>query len=247
MNGGTQTQYLSFIDELYDSVVELCAGLKLTKRDPWQRNLVLLYLTQVEFFTAIRIMFINNCSIGINPLFRSLMEANVDFVNLTNDKEYVKKLLAAQLVEDIGVMKSSKLGNPFLKGISDSPIFDDEYAKAKQELAELKKEGHNPLSLMDKFKIAKMMPVYWSVYKELCSETHNNVNALNSRHLSLNPDNKDYKIELFVPIDFDQLSPYLDSLCSIIVSATESIHSILESDKFEIVTELRKKFQQIRD
>ena len=242
----TYAKYLSFIDVLYDAVVELSVGLRFEKGDLWQRNLVLLYLTQVEFFTAIRIMIVNNCSAGIYPLLRSLMEANVDFINLANDKEYVKKLLAAQLFEQIGVMECSKRGNPFLEGISDSPAFDDEYLKVKQKLAELKADGYNPVKIKDKFDVAQMMPVYWSVYMTLCSETHNNINALNNRHINLSSDNKNYKIELFAPIDFDKLAPYLDSLCGIIVSATESIHSILKSDSIGKATELRNKFQRIR-
>lgn len=240
------TQYLSFIDDCHHSVVELITGLKLTKRDPWQRTLVLLYLTQIELFTTMRILIVNNCSAGIYQLLRSLMEANVDFINMLNDKDYVQYIRAAQIAEQIGIMDCSQRGNPFFEGISESPVFEEEYERLKQEQEKLKTQKFTPLLIQDKFKKAGMVAEFWSVYKTLCSETHNNLNALNGRYLRLNPDKRDYKIELFTPIDFDHLLPYLDSMCAVIVSATESIHNILKSVRVGDVTELRNRFQQIR-
>jgi hypothetical protein len=114
------------------------------------------------------------------------------------------------------------------------------------ELSELKKKGFSPLNQKQKFDRTELEPAYRSFYNFLCCHSHNNIRALVSRHIDIAADQTDFQVEYYAPVNLDALLPYIDSFCGIIVSSTETIHRVLQSDATNRVDALKKELDEQR-
>ena len=113
-------------------------------------------------------------------------------------------------------------------------------------MSKLQREGYLPLRQDEKFKKANLSPVYTSVYNFLCCHSHNNLRALVTRHVNISPDQTDFNVEYYAPLDMDGLLPYLDSLLGIILSSTETIHRILDTGAQGDVQKLKAQLGELR-
>jgi hypothetical protein len=142
--------------------------------------------------------------------------------------------------------RSKKEKNPFLSDIAQIPNLDEVIVQCEAELSELKKKQFRPLSQKQEFDKAELEPVYQSVYNFLCCHSHNNIRALVSRHIDIAADQRDFQVEYYAPVNLDTLLHYIDSFCGIIMSSTETIHRILQSDATDQVRVLKKEFDEKR-
>lgn len=233
---------------LHEKAMKLIEHLHFEKKHPWHLNLVSLYCSLIELTGSACILVQETVGIGVPILLRSAVEAHLDFANLAADRCYGYQLRASELKEWIKLLKESKDGlNPFLKEISDFPDTGKILDKWEQEQEELSGKGYKPLTVYEKFDKANLEPIYRSVYNILCSHSHNNLSALQARHVNLSTAMNDFKVELYPPINYDRILPYIDNFCGILISATEKIHHILETNCTEEIEELKAEFQKKRE
>jgi len=247
-NGSLSEKYFGFMCHLHERAIALTAKLHFDKNHPWHLHLVSLYCSLVELTGSACILVQESVGIGIPILLRSAVEAHLDFANLAADKGYGYDLRASELKEWIKLLRESKDGlNPFLKDISDFPDTDRTLMEWEQEQEELRRKGHKPLSVYQKFEKANLEPVYRSVYNILCCYSHNNLRALKARHVNISKELDDFEVDLYAPIDYDRILPYIDNFCGILIPATETIHHLLETDCKKEIEELRVEFQEHRN
>ncbi len=243
----THDAYRDFMSHLHEVALDLITRFRFNKKHPWHLGLVSLYGTMLELLGSICVLIREDIAVGIPILLRSVVEANLDFTNLANDRKYGYYLRAAEKREWIKILREAKKGeNPFLAGIALAPNLDETLSEWESELAELKQDGYRPLRQNEKFDKVNLSPVYKSVYNFLCCHSHNNLRALVSRHVNISPDETDFNVEYYAPLDMNLLLPYIDSLCGIIVSSTETIHRVLGTDAEEDLQKLRKEFDEMR-
>ena len=247
MTKKTHDKYIDFINHLHKVALGLVSRFRFDKKHLWHLDLVSLYGTMIELLGSICVLTRESIGIGIPILLRSAVEANLDFVNLANDKKYGNHLRAAEIKEWIKILHEAKDGhNPFLAGIAGATNIDETLRQWESEFTKLKQDGYRPLNQFDKFDKATLNPVYRSVYNFLCCHSHNNLRALMSRHMNISPDRTDFNVEYYAPLDMDQLIPYLDSLSGIIISSTEMIHRILNTEAQKDIQKLRDQLNELR-
>ena len=240
-------QYFNFMCHLHKRALELAKHFNFDKQHRWHLNLVTLYCSIIELTGSACILVQEKVGIGIPILLRSVVEAHLDFVNLASERTYGYHLRASELNEWIKLLKEAIGGsNPFLKDIaefSDTPKVLEKYEREKKELLG---KGYKALSIYEKFDKAKLEAIYRSVYNILCCDSHNNLRALQSRHINISEEMNDFKVELYPEINYDRLLPYIDNFCGILISATETIHKILETNCANEIEELNSEFQKQR-
>jgi hypothetical protein len=241
-------KYFKFMCLLHEKTITLTAELHFDKNHPWHLHLVSLYCSLIELTGSACILIKEGVCIGIPILLRSAVEAHLDFANLAIDRTYGYMLRASELKEWIKLLKESKNGlNPFLKDISDFSDTEKTLKKWEQELEDLRKKGYKPLSAYEKFDRANRGPVYHSVYNILCCYSHNNLRALKTRHVNISEKLNDFEVDLYQPIDYDRMLPYIDNFCGILIPVTETIHQLLETNCTREIEELKVEFHKHRN
>jgi hypothetical protein len=152
----------------------------------WQRYLIALYASMIEYTSACLILMKENVHSTIPTITRSLIEAHIDFVNLANRPEYGWHLEAAARKEALKVFKESKKrSNRLLLKMAEHPKIDGIIAQYERDYEKLRADSFDALHISDKFNMAGELDVYRSVYNDLCSESHNGLRSLSFRHMSL--------------------------------------------------------------
>jgi len=201
----------------------------------------------IELLGSACILIREGVPMGVPILLRSALEANLDFMNLAKERRYGYYMRSAELHEWIKILREAKKNqNRFLSCISQIPNLEEVLIQWETELSELNTKGFNPLNQKQKFERAKLEPVYRSFYNFLCCHSHNNIRALVSRHIDISADQTDFQVEYYAPVNLDALLPYIDSFCGIIVSSTETIHRVLQSDATDRVDGMKKELDEQR-
>lgn len=242
-----QHSAFQFMCMVHEIALDLVPTLSFNKKHPWHLALISLYGSMIELLGSACILIRENVCIGVPILLRSLLEAHVDFVNLAKDRRYGYHMKAAELHEWIGVLEEAQTKkNPFLKGLHKKAGQGQVLRQWQQELRELKNKGYHWLSISDKFKRARLKSVYRSVYNFLCCDSHNNIRALNSRHVNIMTDTSNFSVEFYHAPDADLLLADMDMFCSIAVYATNTIHKKLKSGATDQLDQLTKSLRKHR-
>jgi len=238
---------VDYIKRLHDASVDLSKRIRFDKRVPQQLYLTMLYVSIVELTDCIFILVQAKEYAGIPSLFRSLLEAFVDFKNLTHNESYANHMLARSHDEWIRVLnKARSSSNPFLAKYSTWKDIDSQIDQHKAELDRLKKNGYGPLKVSQCFKQAGMAQVYSSVYNFLCSEAHNDIRALIMRHVDINKSCNDYSVVGYKNRCVSEFAAYLDSTAGILLESSLGIHSFFGNDKPEELQAFEAEYNQLR-
>ncbi|MGM0988799.1 MAG: DUF5677 domain-containing protein [Pseudomonadota bacterium] len=159
--------------------LELAKHLKFDKKHPWHRSLVALYGALIEYSDSLIHLVEYKKPVAIPVIFRSLIEAYVDFKNLAEDRRYGYHMEASYAKEWLRVLENADgSGNPYLAEIGEDPQRAAQVQEQSEKLAQLKANGFEPLSHFSKFQRAGMAEEYRSIYNFLCSHSHNNIRSL---------------------------------------------------------------------
>lgn len=121
---------------------------------------------------------------GIPHLVRGQLEAYADLRNLLSQANYVANMEAAYCTDVARVLRAVTR-----EGITTGlPDVSGSLKVAQDRLAELGKQGTSALNVSDRFRKAGLITEYYSVYAYLCSHSHNNVGALEARHIDKTKD-----------------------------------------------------------
>jgi len=222
---------LSKLKDIYAEVVDKIPLSNVDMGNPQQIYTACVYATILEIAKGSFVLAENNQTIILPILLRSMFEAYADFLNLIKEPDYFKKMYATFQKQKLSLIKSaiSNKSNPFLNDTTEELDLGTEKQQLEEELKELNKEGNNPISVWDKFKDAGLRDQYQSIYWSLCLKTHNNVNALEDRHLDSNHDNP--KLVIFKEDSIENYGHYLNLVEVVICNSTLEIHKMLGTGK----------------
>lgn len=176
-----------FADDLLEighRLLDLTTKLSLGEQTP-QRVISFCLLGRiVDLSSASAALLKSHDVAGIPHLVRGQLEAYADLRNLTATADYIANMEAAYCAEVERVLKAVAR-----EGIATGlPDVSGSLKVAQDRLAELKKQGASPLNVADRFRKAGLISEYYSVYAYLCSHSHNNVGALENRHIDKTKD-----------------------------------------------------------
>ncbi|GAC22509.1 hypothetical protein GMES_0199 [Paraglaciecola mesophila KMM 241] len=204
--------------------------LRFDKKHPWHKNLVTLYSALIEFSDSILLLVNNKRDIAVPIVFRSFLEAYVDFVNLANDRKYGYFMEASFHHSWIKLLTESNEGsNPYVQGIANNPDLKRMLEHHQHQLCSLKERKYPPLNVFNKFKKAKLLNEYKTIYAMLCLYSHNNISALNDRFLRLLADAKTFEIVLFREREDNELLAFIGTGAIQLRQCSYLIHSIFDS------------------
>jgi hypothetical protein len=240
-------KYIALALRVHEAALDISRSFQFDQTHPWHRDIITLYGSILELHGSICILVREKIGTGIPILLRSIVEAHLDLNNLAQDRTYGYRMRASELKECEKVLKNAKAGhNPFLKDLASEYDVGDALSEVRKELESLKRDGYNPLSQKDKFVSADLTQVYESVYNMLCCEAHNNRQALTSRHVRIRPDESDFDIEYYAPVEDQSILFYLDCLCYASICATEIIHKALDMLQPCFIGALKSELDNLR-
>lgn len=211
---------------------------KFDKRNPWHRTLISLYCAIIEYSDSLLHLIDNNKPIAIPAIFRSLLEAYVDFKNLAQDSNYLNQMEASYHSQWIKLFREASNGeNPYLSGLNEQVNLKEQMERTEKALSRLKKSGHSPLTALCKFEKAGMAEEYKSIYNDLCSDSHNNIRSLVDRFMVIDLKNFDFQMTLFKKENMEDFEKYVVTGTHYLRDVSHNIHIVLETgyqDEFSI-------------
>lgn len=219
---------LNYLKKLHDECVDNAAALNFNKAFDKDGIVVCLYVTMIEHTGSFLTLAEKRQKAGMSLIFRSFLEAYVDFVNLDNNSEYINHSYATYHKKWIRVLKESAKGNAYLKSIGEYAGRDDRLKFHENELQRLANSNFAPLKVNQRFSAAGMEAEYNSIYSFESSEAHNDLSALIKRHLERNE--VDFAVVMYEQCNEADFYLHLDSISGLLLSATKRLHTRLRVD-----------------
>lgn len=242
MSQGDKT--LRLLHELHSDALEMSRKLLFDKTHPQHRHVMALYGSILEFSSSIILLTKDGPKTALPIILRSLLEAYVDMLNLCDDPKYGYALEVSAEKSWLKFLREAVVGqNPYLEKVSATSNLQDNIKLHEQRLAAMKGKGGKVLIIEDKFKRAGLMHEYTTIYAELCSHSHNTLQALRGRHIEENDNN--YEVIFYRLTSLDEVEHYLGIACTLLLKATERVHALLNNPCAEKIIEIRKRMDVI--
>ncbi len=233
------------LKRLHDELLPRAERIVFDKRNPVDFHRIALYGSLVEFSGAIVVTIVNNARIGVPPLFRSMLEASVEFRNLIRDPNYIEFMNANYLAQWLQVLEEAKKAtNPYLASIAKLPDLDAYIATEKGKLSLLKQQGYRPLKVKERFDRAGMAEEYRSMYNYLSCDTHSNIRGLISRHAEINE--RDFEVVYYRDEPIETFLATIDSAAGLLVDASLALHRAYHSPVISEIENLEQELVTVR-
>jgi hypothetical protein len=237
-------QRLAFLTKLHGRVIELLDGIKFDKNPHRDGYLICLYASMVELCGGVVILIKNDRMKSLSPVFRTFLEAYVDFKNAAADRSYVNHSHARHHKDWINVLNPKRSDNPFLAGILEHEQRDAVLLRQTAELRKLDEQGIRPLRADERFEKAGMANEYAAIYHFESDKAHNSWQAMIGRHFETSADG--FQLALYKSHKLDDYGTYLDGTASLLLDATATVHQQLNSGKQSEVEALQKELADIQ-
>ena len=213
-----------------ETAIRLLEKLNFDKNHPWHRNLISLYCALIEYSDSLIFLMENKKNISIPLIFRGLLEAYVDFMNLSVDQTYGYNMEASYSKEWLKVFNAANgTDNEFLDDLGKNTLLTKQITEHTDNLQRLKSNGFSPLNNFQKFEKSDMVKEYKSIYNFVCSDSHNNIRSLIDRFIIIDKDENNFEIALFKEFEDDEYEQYYITGNLFLKNASQNIHKLLES------------------
>lgn len=182
---------------------------------------------------------------AIAIIFRSIIEAGIDFENLLNDEKYIQDLDYRYFQEWDKIFESTQRGNPILASLNTFEAAAELKELISKGYTQLKENGYKNLLIKDRFDKAKELSSYYSVYNIACCESHNNLRSLFGWYAKLNNDNS-YSVDYYSG-DKESLKAYFDSITAILINTTIKVMSYFKIDVEGEFTSFAAELESLRE
>lgn len=233
-------------DHIVNECIALLGALRFDKEHPQHLYSMCSYASMLEFAGDINALAKNDRATGIPVVLRSMLEAFACLRCCLVDPNHFKVMYASFTEQKLKLLSSvrSNPQNPYLIKLSETEDVAKGVAALEAELEGFRAQKCAPLNHFDVFHKAGLKAEYQSLYWQLCMHSHNNVSALEDRHIEKK--GAGYEVALRKEIDPEDTIRYLDSMCGMLLDATEQIHGLLESGRIENVRAFRASLAEIR-
>ncbi len=224
------TDLLEFVEHVHDISVDRARQLRFNKDFHIDGALMCSYATLIEHTGGLIALANSGKRTSSTAVFRSLLEAFVDFKNLFADRAYLQNMLAKYHEEWSLLLKEAIQGdNPILVDLSRAGGIHEALAQYEGEKNELKKRGIRSLRIRERFRLAGMEHEFTSVYMLASSGAHNDFAALLRRHAVMGESENDYGLHIYKSVDKHHFRSELHGAVSFLITASWMVHDYLKS------------------
>ena len=203
------------------------------------------FSTQIDYSKSIVNLIKSKSYVAIPPVFRSLLEAHIDLINLCHHNDYHLILIGINIQQEIRDLKNlfKEPDNPFLAhSLKEEKNIGSEIKELKSKLNTIKglvnkKYDDNIFQIRKRFELAGMGPTYNSIYRTLCSHTHNDLYRVETRHLDITDKEKTVHLENQWNIT-DVRAPII-TLPGVIISSLQQVFDKFSIDKEDTLYDKR--------
>ena len=236
---------LNFVKALHNQSISRSESLTFDKSFAKDGLVVCLYWTLIEYTGSFVTLVDKRQKTGSWSIFRSFLEAYVDFVNLDKDPNYFKHCFAKHHEQWAKALKASFGDNPYLAGIAAYKDRDKILKDHKSKLRRLTEEGFPPLSVYQRFLRAGMEDEYKSIYNFESREAHNDIGALFTRHFEI--EDESFDLTFYKTVSLADFFVHLDSIAGLLLSATKKLHTRLRSGREAELKALEQQLDAARE
>jgi len=233
------------LKRLHDELLLRAKYIVFNKRDPVDFHRIALYGSLIEFAGAVVVTILNNAKIGVLSLFRSMLEASVEFRNLMRDPTYIEFMNASNSAQWLQVLEEAqKATNPYLASIANLPDLDAHITAEREKLSLLQQKGYRPLKVKERFDRAGMVEEYRSLYNFLSCDAHSNIRELISRHADI--DERNFEVVYYRDEPINTFLATIDSAAGLLVDASLALHRAYHSPVISEIENLEKELANAR-
>lgn len=222
------------------------AEFRFNKHHSLQLTVICVYCTIIELAHGEQALIEKGQTVALPVILRSIFEAYADLLSLIEDPDYEKSMYATFLHEKVRFLKNvlRNPSNPFFTGIRAGIDVNGEIERLGLEIAEFEKQGRRPLSNFSRFDSAEMGHEYQSIYWLLCLDGHNNLSALNDRHIEGGLE--DFNVVLFKGLSAADLIRNFDALLAVLIDSGVRVHELLNTGLACHFKDCRRVFEECR-
>lgn len=186
-------------------------------------------------------------TVTVPGTMRSILESYADLCAVIQDREYPKKMLATlhkeqkRHLED--VIKEPQ--NPFHAKVATKIDPKEKLAEATNALDKLREKGHLPMRVEDRFKAARLTDLYRTIYWELSLHGHNNLAALEARHIRRTGRDQ-FEIDVFAANSAHQMGTSYDALIAMLADCSRRLYQLLDFAPPTEFTQRVEEFERFR-
>ncbi|MBY6194579.1 hypothetical protein KUV78_12330 [Marinobacter hydrocarbonoclasticus] len=206
-----------------------------------------LYCSLVELCPSLLLIVQKGQFIAVPHLVRAMLEADVDLINSLQDEDYHNHLGANYIQRMIGIVQRAHNIEdvPFLSAVGGIDELRKFLGQKRKELADLKGKGFPPLNVGERFDKANRSSEYVSVYSFLSGFSHNDISALEDRHMRAEGDS--YKIVLFEELGEANEVHLLDLAVAVLIGSSGRIHEFFSTGKFAEINQYMEELNKLRE
>lgn len=160
-------------------------------------------------------------------LLRGQMESLADIINLNGNPAYLKYLEYQYEEAFHRQFVAASKGNPYLRGIAESPDFQARISECGSRLRALKRAGFKRLEPKEKLNRAGLRDEYEALYGHLNDHAHGGIRALMARHFRLNEG--DFELVAFNHLDLTDFDAPLQTALDAVLRGSVAIHEAFKT------------------
>jgi hypothetical protein len=175
-----------------------------------------------------------------------LLEAYVDLANLTTDSAYDEFLHAAYLDQQrrlLRIAKQQGSTHRFLRELQ-ADSRDAALGRIESELLRLRAKGVTPLQVRERFKRAGRLDLYEVPYSFMAQQSHNNLGALQDRHVELAAE--EFHVYYFRDVKDDQAQMVIDTTGGVLAHSLALIRSVVGDEGVQMPEPVTKGLEELR-
>lgn len=174
---------LEFLSNVYNDTFDRIKGIEFDKDSLYHCIIISLYASIIEQTGSAITLLKAGRYTGVNIIERSSLEAYIDLVNLVKDPGYLQQMKAAWHKEWLKLSNAGLAGDSEVVKSLPQGDLNEAISYHQRSFDRLKAKGIKPLMPAERFARADQRSLYETIYNELCADSHNNIRALNERHI----------------------------------------------------------------
>ncbi|MFT3931143.1 MAG: DUF5677 domain-containing protein [Spongiibacteraceae bacterium] len=211
------------------------------KSHQYHFHIVALFGSIIELCHTIIFLWSCDTRIAIPVIARTILEADLDLVNLSKDAKYGYRLELGFIRSWLDLLGNARRGgNPYLSELSNAGALVDEIKSHKNREQELNKRGYRKVEIKEKFELAEMKEEFGAIYPTLCSHSHNGLEALRERHAHI--EGSEFSMVYFKSTGTSEFEEYVLMASEILLRAMTSINNIFNVCEPVSIEKIKNEF-----
>nr|MBV6628881.1 hypothetical protein [Oceanococcus sp. HetDA_MAG_MS8] len=243
----TRSHLLEMLERHYRRCVNLLPEVGFDSSSGQHLHCMCLYASVIELCPTIIHLAKNDSFVAVPLILRSMYEADIDLCNSIRDENYFKSVCAEYLTKMTRVLQvaHNTEAEGFLSASGGKESLREFLKKKNGELEALKKEGHRPMQIVERFEMANRGDEYISAYAYLCGHSHSDIATLEERHLRTTENG--VEVVLYESMDIESTVHHLNLTNSVFIRTSGMLHRFVDSGHTEEIDGMYAELEAARE